>query len=194
MDWLVWILFESTAALGIALVTVLFILLVLWRRGGQPKPLLVGLIASIVLLSVQALVTTKREHAGRALDAIEADLAESRADALAEALADTFNAGQLGARPLDRDRFIRFVQKQLARIEIRWVDRRRLRIDSAGPDQFVVTAQYLAQITSADFAHALTSGWQITFGRTPDGWKITRIDCVHIGGAPDQSWGDINRM
>ena len=40
MSWITWIILESKVALAIPLGTALFVLLVHWRRGGRPRPLL----------------------------------------------------------------------------------------------------------------------------------------------------------
>ncbi len=183
MDVVVWILFESVAALGAILGLALFVLLVYWRRSGNVRPLLIGLAVALVLLTVQKLVVTKREHAGQILDAIVADLIKSRTAALAAALAPDF-AGD----GLDRDQLLAHAASQLRSVQIRWADRTRLEITEAQRDRFVVTADYLTQIVANEFAATPRSGWSLTFVREPDGWKIARLHCLHIDGVSEPEW------
>ena len=183
MDRVVWLFFESLPALAAVLVTALFVLLVYWRRSGHVRPLLIGLAVALVLLIVQALVVTKRERAGRILDAIVADLIKSRTGALAAALAPDFrSAGR------NRDEFIAYVAERLQTTQVRWADRTRLVIEAPESDRFVARANYVAQATSGGFAVTLPSEWTFTFVRTPQGWKIHDIECVRIEGLSESEW------
>jgi hypothetical protein len=187
MDWLIWLFFESLPALGAVIGLPLFALLVYWRRGGRGLPLLIGLAVAAVLIAVQSLVVTEREHAGRILKAIESDLAESRTSALAAALAPDFYSGGL-----DHDGFLAYVRRQLQRVSVRWVDRQNLQVQQTWPDRFAVAASYTADVVVDGYAGTVPSHWSITFARTPEGWKITNIHPLHIGGDSNVSWENID--
>ncbi len=187
VNWLSWILFESLAALGAVLGVVLFALLVHWRRSGRPRALLIGLAVAVVLFIVQALVVTQREHAARILTAIENDLVASRSDALAAALSPDF------AWDHPRGDFISYVERQLTRVDIRWVERFRLRVSESQPDRFTVLASYRADIATPGYAGSLPSTWSLTFVRTPDGWKIIQIKPVRILGYDNPTWLGLER-
>ncbi len=183
MDWVIWLLFESTAALGGLLGVVLFVLLVYWRRGGRPQPLLIGAAVAVALLAVQSLVVTKREHAARILNAIQVDIIRARTDALAAALAPDFDADGL-----DRDEFIEMIQREMRRLEIHWVERTSLRVEDGGAGSFGATATYLAEVTLDQITSTTRSRWLFSFVRTPDGWKIVRFRPENIDGVPGPSW------
>lgn len=167
---MIWLLFESLAALSAVLGTLLFVLLVYWRRTGRPRPLLVGLGVAVVLLLVQALVVTQRERAAQALDRIAADLLRSRVDALAQSLATDFDAGGR-----DRTEFTGLVRAKLDQVSIRWLERTGLRVVESGRDRFTVAASYLAEVRADQYDGTFTSRWALTFIRTPDGWRIITI-------------------
>jgi hypothetical protein len=188
MDWLIWVLFESLPALGAAVGLPLFVLLVYWRRGGRGLPLLIGLAVAAVLIAVQSLVVTRREHAGRILKAIESDLAESRTSALAAALAPDFYSDGL-----DHDGFLAYVRRQLQRVSVKWVERRGLQVQQTWPDRFAVAASYTADLVVDGYAGTVPSHWSITFARTPEGWKITHIRPLNVGGDGTVSWESIGR-
>lgn len=183
MSWLTWVLFESLPALAILLGMVLFALLVHWRRSGRARPLLVGLALSVVMLSVQALVITKREHAGRILSAIESDLLAGRSDALATALGPEFSADGL-----DRAEFLARVRELLGRVRIHWLERWDLRVGAASGRQFTVSASYLSEISHGPLDYTPRSTWQLTFARGTAGWEIVDIQCVHIDGVTGLRW------
>jgi hypothetical protein len=188
MNWLTWVLFESLAALGAVLGVALFALLVLWRRSGNVRPLLIGLGIAVVLLGMQALVVTKREHAGRVLTAIEHDLRVSKTDALAAALAPEFESQGMG-----RDEFLAYVRRQLAKVRVHWLERWELSVSDATADRFGASVTYLAEISGEGLAGTPRSNWYFTFVRTPAGWKIAALECRQIDGHRDVSWRDLNR-
>ncbi len=193
MDWLTWLLLESPAALGTILGLTLFVLLVRWRRGGSPRPLLVALVVSVVLLVAQALVVTHREQAGRMLDEIAADLVRTRTRALAAALDEQFDAGRHRGEPLTRARFVEYVQALLRRMSIVWVQRTDLDVTERQPGRFVAEAQYLAEITYDQLSGTFRSRWAVTFARTAHGWRIVHIEPMFIDGVPVASWERIAR-
>lgn len=190
MDWLIWIMFESAVALAAVLGTVLFALLVYWRRGGSPRPLLIGLVVLLVLLILQPLVVTRREHAGRIMSAIEQDIVAARTDALAAALAPGFHAGRR-----DADAFVAFVRAKMQQIDVHWLERQSLRLeplDSPTSDCFAVSVGYLADVAN-EYEGTIPSRWQIEFTRTPAGWKISTIHCLRLAWLENPTWTEIDR-
>jgi hypothetical protein len=188
MGWLVWFLFESVAALSAVLGVALFVLLVHWRRTGRGRSLLVGLGAAVVLLAVQALVVTQREHADHILRPIEKDLVASHTDALDAALAPDFESGNL-----DHDDFVTFVRRQFQRVKVRWLDRWALQVEEATADRFVVSASYTADVTGEGYVGTVQSTWSLTFVYTATGWKIGHIRPLHIAGLDNPAWENIDR-
>jgi hypothetical protein len=178
--WLTWIAFESPVALGVALLPLLFVLVVLWRRRGRAQPLLVGLATAAALFVLQVLVVTQREHAVRLLDPIERDLLQARTGALAAALAPGFDADGLA-----RDAFLEQVERSLHRVRIRWLERWRFTIADSSSDQFTATAEYLAEVNTEGIAHTPRSAWELRFVRTPAGWRLGGTRCLHIDGVAD---------
>lgn len=187
MDWLVWLLFESPGALAAVLGTALFVLLVYWRRRGRARPLLVGLAVAVVLLVVQALVTTRREHAGRILAAVEADIVQARTDALAEALAADF-----AASGMDRAAFLAYVRGKMEVVDVRWLDRQSLRVEQSGGARFAVSVGYLAD-AAGEYGGSIPSRWWIEFARTPAGWRIVHIRCLRLAWLEAPTWADLDR-
>jgi hypothetical protein len=187
MTWLTWLFFESLPALAGVLGLVLFVLLVHWRRGGRWSPLAIGAAVAVLLLVVQALVVTPREQAARILGRIERDLLAGRATALKANLAPNFDWGRPG------DDFGAFVERQLQRVRIHWLQRWELRVRESEPDRFVVVASYLADITAESFATTMRSSWALTFVRVGGEWKIAKIEPLQLGDSTHPGWGDVDR-
>lgn len=183
-----WLLFESLPALGAILGVTLFVLLVLWRRSGNARPLLIGLGVAVVLLSAQALVVTKREHAGRVLAGIERDIRGSKMDALAAALAPEFDSQGMG-----RDEFLSYVRRQMAKVRVHWLERWQLSVSNAETDRFEAMVTYLTEISGEGMAATPRSNWSFTFVRTPAGWKIATLECRQIDALRGVSWRDLDR-
>jgi hypothetical protein len=184
MDWLSWIFLESFVALGALLVTVLFVLLVYWRRTMRVWPLLVGLGVAVVLLIVQGVVETRREVAGRILTQIERDFEAGELGALAAALAPTFAAPFGAGRDLDRDEFLSFVERMQGRVTVHWVSRRDLDTVASAEDSFSVEAGYWAELETPEFRHVHRSRWRLRFLRESEEWRIDLIEPVEVDGAP----------
>ena len=193
METLTWVLFESPAVLSVVLGLVLFVLLVLWRRGGSPRPLLIGLAASAALLVVQALVVTHRERAGATLDAIAESLERGRTAALETALSNSFDAGRLRGEPLNRARFIEYVQNMVRHVDVVWTQRVDLDLTSDSSDRFVAEAGFLAEIATGEARGAFRSRWSLTFERVAGQWLITGIEPISIEGMPAPTWERISR-
>lgn len=187
MDWLVWVLLESRAALGALLGVVLFGLLVHWRRSGRPRALVIGLAAAAALLVAQALVVTKREHAARILTVIERDIIASRTADLADTLSDDFDF------PGGRADFLEFVDLQLARVDVRYLERWGLRVVHNGGAQFTAAVEYTADVGGV-YAGSFFSGWELTFIRTPAGWRVLRVRPRHLAGLHDVDWPSLRRL
>ena len=184
MDWLGWLFLESLPALAIALGLTLFGLLVYWRRGGSPRPLLIGLAITAVLLGVQAVIETPREVATRMLIRIERDVVAGRATALAAALAPQFRT-----EGMDRTAFIEFARQKIQQVRVRSVDRGECRIEERTGDRFVASVNYQTNVDVRDWGAAFVpSHWRITFGRTDAGWRIVTIDPPQVGGEQFRDW------
>jgi|GEM_PF-1002172 len=189
MPTVTWLMFESPLALSAVLGLLLFGLLAYWRRGGRGRYALVGLGVTVVLLTLQGLVVTRREHADRILRSIEKELVASRVDALAAALAEDFDAGA----GLDRQAFLDLVDQQLARVRIRWLDRMGLRVRESERESFNVVASYRADVDWREFAGSIPSEWLITFGRRAKRWQITAIRPLSLAGEENVGWGFVDR-
>jgi hypothetical protein len=187
-----WFFFESTAALASVLGVVLFVLLVVWRRSGKARPLVIGVAVSAVLLSLQGFVVTRKEQATRILDSIESDLVHGHADALAAALTPDFETEQRSGRALNRRDFLELVAQRLQRTRIGWINRSGLQTGESRPDHFVVTVAYMAEAYVENFGGVFRSRWTITFARSPEGWRIQHIRADEIEGLGNEpAWGTI---
>jgi len=187
MAWLTWIFLESLPALAAVLGTVLFVLLVIWRRGSSPRPLLVGLAVAAVLLIVQQVVVTQREQADRIMTPVELDILEGKIAALRDAVAPDFTSGHF-----DRDEFLDYAAGRLDAVNVRWLDRRQFVVVDSGSDRFTLEVAYLATI-SGDYGGTFPSRWRIDFAKTPAGWRITHIRCLKLAWLDTPSWEDLTR-
>jgi hypothetical protein len=175
-------------ALAVVLFTVNFILLVRWRRGGRARPLLIGLVLSVVLLGVQGVVVTRREHAARVLRPIEHDLTAAQTTRLAAALADDFRAGRM-----DKEHFLALVARYCDRVRIRSLHRSQLTVRDSQPERFVVEAAYQADLRSDFLSGWIRSRWELTFTHTPDAWRIAVIRPLYVDGFDNPDWDSFNR-
>lgn len=186
MNWLAWLFLESFPALAISLFVVWFWLLVWWRRGGSVRPFLAAMLIGAVLLAVQSLVTTQREHAARILTAIERGVPRADVKPLEASLTRTFLASQLA-----RDDFIDLAQRRLQEFRVNNVRRMSLSIEDAAPERFVALAAYQCDIDHPDFGSGwLATGWRITFTRVGGEWRIDAIDLPTVNGVKLRSWRD----
>lgn len=188
MNFLVWLLFESTPALAGCLAVVLFVLLVHWRRTLKPRPFLIGLAVAVVLLVVQALVVTRREHADRILGRIETDIVASRMEALATALAPGF---YIPETDWDRARFLDRVQQYMERVDVRTLIRRQLEVEAGEADRFQIEVSYLADVSAANYAGAVFSRWRITFVEVGDQWQILTVEPISLNQHSVHGWDDL---
>ena len=187
LSWLSWFLFESFAALAAVLFTANFVLLVHWRRGGQVRPLLIGLVTALVLLALQAAVVTRREHAIRVLTLIENDIIRARTDALAASLSPAFDADRM-----DSAEFIAFVNRQYKSVKVRGVRRAQLIFQESLADLFTIEVSYQADISAEAYSGWFPTRWRITFARSASGWLIRLIQPTYIAGVPNPSWNQID--
>jgi len=178
-----WLLFESQVALAATFFPVLFGLLVYWRRSGRGRPLLVALIAAGTLFGLQEIVVTRCEQAIRVLSEIEKDVVSAQTARLAAALAPEFRAGKM-----DRDEFVEFVQHQYRRVRVEEVSRGKVEVLHSSKREFVVRANYRAEVMTEWFRGLVTSQWQITFVQTEEGWRIKAAEPLHIGGVERPGW------
>ncbi len=188
METLVWVLLESTVTLAVILALANFFLLVYWRRSGRPRPLLIGLAVAVVLLALQALIVTKREHAATILSQIETDLLASRVEALDRALATDFQAGHR-----NHEAFVDFARRQLEVVEIHWLRRTGPRVEQSEKDTFTISVGYTADVTAHGYVGPVGSRWRITFVREAGEWRIGRIDPPMINRRQFDDWRDFRR-
>lgn len=188
MAWLKWVLLEEFLALAPILFTVNFILLVYWRRSNRPQPLLIGLGVAVLLLVLQAVVVTQREHAIRILTPIERDFVDGRVDALAAQLAPGFQAGSM-----DVEEFVDYAQRGLQAVHVRDLTRERVEIERSEGDRFVALAAYRGLIETGSFGGLYPSRWSLTFVKTDNGWMIGDIEPVSLPGLENTSWQALSR-
>jgi hypothetical protein len=181
LSWAAYIFFESWVALSLLMGVACFFLLVHWRRGGRPLPLLVGLAVWVVLFGVQMLVTTPREQARHILQAIEQDVLNASVDSLRAALAPDFRAGGYDAAG-----FVDMVRGRYEVITVIWLRRTSMVVAEMTDDRMVIEAAYLADVRS-EYTGTFSSRWRITFARYPEGWQIRRIRPL----APLSDWRSI---
>lgn len=192
MGWLLWLLFESFAALAAACAIACFIALVGWRRGGRPRNLLAVMAISAVLMLANLAVTTHRERAAALLDAIARDVIAGRTAALERALAADFDAGALRGQPLDRAAFLELVRRLLVDVDIIAARRTELVVESSTADKVAVAAAYLSEASFAEFRGSFRSRWRLTLSAGPGGWRIARIEPLFVDGLPTASWDAIS--
>lgn len=188
MNSLVWFFFESTLALGGCLAVVLFVLLVHWRRRLQPRPLLIGLVVSIVLLITQALVVTRREVAQRIMRGIEVGVIASRPDAIAAALSSRFRVSE---PEMDRGEFLDLVERYMQRVDVRTLYQRALKVTTSEGSTFEISVSYLADVTQRSYSGAVLSRWSIVFTREDGGWRILSIEPTMLQRDPIDGWSDL---
>ncbi len=191
MDWLRWFFLESVPALVGVLGVVLFVLLVYWRRGASPRPLLVGLLAGAAMLILQAVVVTPREHADAIMNRIEADVRASRVDAIRDALSPAF---QIESPHWGREEFLDVVRGYMRRVDVRTLTRRLFELSERKTDGFRLTVSYLADIRARDFSGAVLTRWRIDFERREDGWRIRRIVPLEINHQIIRGWRGLRRL
>ncbi len=182
MDWLVYIFIESTLTLGVLLALVCFCLLVYWRREGRPRPLLIGLAVSALLLIVQTAVTTQREHAWRILARIERDVLAGETDRLAASLSDDFSAARY-----DKPRFIELVDGRYDVVSVIWLRRLSCTIVESTADSFTAEVGYLGEVRASEYMTAIDSKWRIKFIRRERDWKIQTVKPL----SPFTSWDQV---
>lgn len=181
IDNLTWLLFESRIALGSLLGFVLFWLLVYWRRSLNPRPLLIGLVAALLMMIVQAAVVTQRETAAAVMDRVEAAIVRSRVDELEPLLAADFRYDQL-----TRSEFVEFVRTHLERVNVHTTGRGTIQPPTGGGDgRFSVEIPYLSRISTREFSgQVLPTRWRIEFVREGGEWRISEITPLEILNKP----------
>ena len=187
MSWVAWLLFESPTALGGALFVDNFVLLVIWRRTGHRRPLVVGLALAAGLLLIQTLVVTRREQAARILKRIERDVLTAQTTALAQCLAPDFRADGMGAQD-----FVEFVARRYEWVRVRSLSQGRVEVQESQPDSFVVEVPYRADVVVEQYAGLVRTRWRITLHRTDQGWRIRHVQPTYIEGLVNPSWDRID--
>ncbi len=191
MDTLRWFFFESTIALGAVLFLFAFGLLVYWRRGGSPRPLLVALLVGVVLLIVQAAVVTPREWADRLMRQVQIDVLASQTQRMAGVLAPSF---RITDEDWGRDDFLELVRSYYRRLTVRSLRRRLFEVGKVRDDVFTLTVSYLAEVETRDFSGPVLSRWEIEFVRSDGVWRIGSIRPVEINHRPVQRWRRLPRV
>lgn len=189
MDTLEWILLESPLALGIPAALALFFLLVRWRQTCKARPLLIGLIVVMALFIVQTAVTTPRERVRGVMHLVERALLRAAPAELSRALARDFQAG-----PMDRERFISMVGRRMRDVKIVTLTRTRVDIQEPGEDDFSAEIAYRAYLIGPNGAQWVTSAWRIRFRRTPEDWRIIRIEPVHVLQQAMPDWDSVESL
>lgn len=180
IDNLTWLLFESRIALGSLLGFVLFWLLVHWRRSLNPRPLLIGLAAALVLMILQAAVVTRRETVAALMDRVEAAIVARRADDLAPLLSAAFRYDDLG-----RPEFVEFVRGHLERLTVHTTGRGTIQAPVGGDQRFSAEIPYISRVSVRDFAgQPLPTRWRIEFVREDGEWRISEIVPLEILNQP----------
>jgi hypothetical protein len=185
VDFLVRLLFESTLMLGGCLAVILFVLLVYWRRTLKPRPLLIALALTVILLIVQAAVVTRWEHADRILQRIEAGVLASQPEAIAAALSGRFHIAETN---WDDEEFLDRVRRYMQAVDVRTLTRRALEIEESNADRFQIYVSYWADISTRDFAGGLLSRWRIVFVVEEHGWRIISIEPTELGRVTIGGW------
>ncbi len=184
METMRWLLTEAGLVLLGVLALINFFLLVHWRRGGRPQPLLLGLLTSLVLLSVEFLIVTPREHAADVLRRIERSLLDADAQAFGTQLADTFEANGL-----TKDAFVAFLESRLEVVKVTSLRRNgSIEVISASDARIVVRAGYYAYVVSNVYTGPWVGQWRLGFTREADEWRLAEAQ-------PDgvTTWGQISR-
>lgn len=164
-----WFFLESTIALGIVSFLVLFWLLVHWRRNGNVRPLLIGLLVCGTLLIIQAAVVTPRERAELVLGKIERDVKQGKTTALAESLGRQFTGLGVG-----RTEFIDAASRYVGHMSIHALYRSELRTEPAG-DGFVAVVSYLAEMGYDSESGTVITQWRFRFAREDGRWVIVEL-------------------
>lgn len=184
-----WFFLESVLALGASAFLVNFALLVRWRRGGTPRPLLIALLVSAALLAVSIAVGTPREHVTRILRHIERDLPQGRTDALSRALAPDFRAGEMSA-----DAFLAMVRERLDATRVLDLRRTDLMVVADSADNLAVEAAYLADVDArGGYRGYFTSRWGMRFARRRGEWRILSITPMRLQGQPVTHFDELPR-
>jgi hypothetical protein len=188
---LTWIFLESTVALGVLSALAMFVLLVMWRRSLNPRPLLIGLLLTAMLFAIQGLVTTPREHFNAMMGPVERGVEDSDAAAVSRPFFADFSAGDM-----NRESFTGWVAAQLARIDVAAVRRLRSQVEPDGDSAWVAEAAYSGMITTPEIrGQLITCSWRIWFRREPDGkYVITRIEPIKVNGQSIRDWQTLERL
>jgi hypothetical protein len=170
MGWMRYVFLESAMALSVPVAIVLFVLLVWWRRGGSPRPLMIGLAIAGLLFVVQLAVETRRETAIRILKPIEAEVLTAQVDALAASLSDNFQCEGKSA-----GEFVDFCRERLRAFRVSWLRNSEITVIRSERDRFVIRARYQADVRGGELSGVLGTTWEVGFERSADGWKIYEI-------------------
>ena len=163
----------------------MFVLLVHWRKTLRPRLFLIGLCMTVVLLSVQTAVVTRRERADRTMREIETAVLDSRADGIRPWLARSFHINETN---WDTNDFINEVREWMRAVDVRTLHRRALRVEDSADDAFQVYISYIAEIRHPNYNGRTLSRWWITFTRESGGWRISEIQPVELNRQNLSGW------
>ena len=189
MDFLSRLFLESQLMLGAILAVAIFVLLVHWRRTLKPRPLLIGLAVSIILLIVQAAVVTRRERADIIMTRIEKAVLVSKADGVGAEISARF---RVETPEMDRARFVELVRVYMQRVDVRTLARRKLEVVSGTPERFEALVSYFAEINAGDYSGPAQSRWRIIFVKEADRWRIISIEPTMLNRQTVAGWRSLH--
>ena len=171
------LLFESKWILAAAWVAAQFTLIAIWSwRRSRPwaRTVWVGFIALPLLLVISSLVVTARERIITACEHLAASVEARDVAAIQRTLADDFEA-----EGLDRDAFIRRLERELTRYRVWDVTLRQFEVTFPREDVGVVEFHATARVRSADIVHEwVASRWKLTFHNRSSAWQLARIKAI----------------
>ncbi|MGE3180378.1 MAG: hypothetical protein AB7N71_02010 [Phycisphaerae bacterium] len=183
MQWIAFVFLESPLSLAIVAFCALFVLLVYWRRTLKPRPLLVGLLITVVAFGVQHFVETRREWAAKTLEIIEAEATRAQLTTLQTVADPNFNAGDL-----DRETFFELAAMRLQQYPIREIDRKALELATSSDDRFTVRGRYRVLGDFGNIGSSFGCTVEFEFIRRDDGWRLLNMPPPSIATHSFPSW------
>lgn len=187
MDTVRWIFLESPLALALLAGFVNFWLLVHWRRSGRPRPLLVGLAATVALFVVQAWVEMPREAVRRIVGELERAVEHRQIEPFERELAASFVAGSL-----DRRTFLEMVRGVLPELDVFMLLRQKLDVVPVDDGEVVATVHYVGNARYREEGGAFRAWFDFRFAWIDGRWQIVAIDRFAVNDEPGR-WERLTR-